>query len=1111
MRRPSGCEKVGVVTFRWQVLDDGGCVQVLWQDLLVVDHRLDEKLPRIPFELFADHEDGELLVRGTLVYYTGPVLRVEGLIIGKVAYGDVWLWPRMDAPCPPEPRPVPDPVPAPPAEPGEVIRPVAGQDLFPYLYLRPWPGIPADQREERFVAYTGPCAQGSTSAGDVAETALYCALLRIVETPQSSQASPAGGEPGADHDPAPPAPDPRQRLEQEAVRFVAGKPPYRGQPLDSLSQLPERVRGLLRLDRRIRRDSDLTLDGLRRLAVDLLGFPSWADLVAYVTSQTFQDVVLRVWQNVFALVVLLGYEFRLLDHLLRILAAADLLTDAAEVPLPVLPPPALPASADDGEAAAQEVASEDGLPDTGAAPGDGPGDGASNAGAGETVETAEVRRLAEADDDADGAWSPAAIQQRARATVLLPAPVFPLPPGPAPETPVPRPLSVVPYAIGELQMVRQRLIGYRLGEVSRIVNVLGGERRETAQRRLSRVETSEVSATTDSSASRAGETGVDLLAATQDVLRRRANVSYETQYGPPTATPKAVGSWTLAGKSDGQGDGGGTGWAMTQEAAARFARQITTEAVRRLAREVAVQRSTSTLDETEATTTSSFDATAGGNLRGIYRWVDKVYRTRAVRYGERLILEIFVQRPARRFIASQLELEGLQSVEPPTLRELGVDDFSAISADPESPLYYGTIAGTYQASDLTPPPAAQRTVSATLQPGTAVTTRELAIPEGYAAARAFAELQTGAAAAASPAASPSVQGIVGRQAFTLPSSAAPSDPAAGASSPIALAGETGALPLALVYQPEEPSWSIPAGDGDTVADAPADDAPADDAPADDAPADDAPADGPTGSDSEPVTVSFAPVPVSAEFVVNVEVECHPTEHSMSEWQIATYRVLLEASRRARQEYYRVSAGAPARGVARNPQAEQRTIRKELQRDVMRILLRQADRKIREPREQRLGKPRYQQFLERAFEWNEMAFTFIEVLDGIDGEPSGTVVADLPGDALDTPFSAFLQARSARVLLPVDPGFNFGVVFFLQTGMIWSGADELAPAFAANEEMLSLVNDLKDVSFEDREVESTAWEVTVPTAMTVLQEGAELPSFLDQDHPGCGVRRDAGDD
>jgi hypothetical protein len=95
-----------------------------------------------------------------------------------------------------------------------------------------------------------------------------------------------------------------------------------------------------------------------------------------------------------------------------------------------------------------------------------------------------------------------------------------------------------------------------------------------------------------------------------------------------------------------------------------------------------------------------------------------------------------------------------------------------------------------------------------------------------------------------------------------------------------------------------------------------------------------------------------------------------------------------------------------------------------------------------------------------------------------------------GDA-DELFTAFLEAREARVLLPVRPDFELVIPWLLACGEIWPGAPELAPAHA---DSVALINDLKRLAADPEapRPDGEPWRVTVPTTMVYLEHGSELP-------------------
>lgn len=124
------------------------------------------------------------------------------------------------------------------------------------------------------------------------------------------------------------------------------------------------------------------------------------------------------------------------------------------------------------------------------------------------------------------------------------------------------------------------------------------------------------------------------------------------------------------------------------------------------------------------------------------------------------------------------------------------------------------------------------------------------------------------------------------------------------------------------------------------------------------------------------------------------------------------------------------------------------------------------------------------FLENALEWKEMAYFFL---------PSTEDRPLIAYEEEDLEFSTFLQAGFVRILLPVEPAYAEIMLYFLASGMVWTGQHCFTPA---NAESVDLINNLKDLAQRPNKgkLESRPWRITIPTSMTVLQKDETLPSF-----------------
>jgi hypothetical protein len=512
-------------------------------------------------------------------------------------------------------------------------------------------------------------------------------------------------------------PQGRNAVEELALRFVEGEAPYSGLFISGMETVAGPLNGFAPvLERLSHRGGDAAqwLEAARDEVGQLLHGDglSWD----YFGSADYARARDRVWQSYFALVIILGYDTHLLGVLTQTLRMAHL-TDVALLPhaRPAGPSP---------EAA---------------------------------IDMAQIAALC-------------------RATIVLPAQVFPLPPG---EEPEPLPACVPggwmePYAIGDLQIVRQRLLRYRSGEIARIENVMRGERREVMHKRTHRHKeefkqtTAEMQILQNDAADERSNLQEETLKTVAESVDTQQYNKLTSSYGPPTQAT-LDGSWSRTVQQGPQPGSDDT---------TRFARDILNKTVSRISRSVSHTRSGSAVSQTEESVASLVDNTAGSrSVRAVFRWLYKVYEAYVVNYGQRLMMEFMVLRPAAAFIAQQQALADQDFVKPLPLPQMGVATFEDIQVS--GPQGYAVLGAYYGVLDLEPPPLAQRQVSATLRAGEE---RLLPVPSGYRALTAFVSC----AGTASPSPG-SVQVLVGRQTVS-----AEQPPQA-----VALNGEDEAVPVSV--------------------------------------------------------------------------------------------------------------------------------------------------------------------------------------------------------------------------------------------------------------------------------------------------------------------------
>lgn len=135
------------------------------------------------------------------------------------------------------------------------------------------------------------------------------------------------------------------------------------------------------------------------------------------------------------------------------------------------------------------------------------------------------------------------------------------------------------------------------------------------------------------------------------------------------------------------------------------------------------------------------------------------------------------------------------------------------------------------------------------------------------------------------------------------------------------------------------------------------------------------------------------------------------------------------------------------------------------------------------------------FFENAFEWTNLVYVFYPYFWGRHARWGSAIHLTDP----DPEFAAFLRAGAARVQVPVRPGFEKAVAHFCQFGEIWNGND---PPLRDDELYVPIVDEIAANlgKFDDEGVPyptgSKPWEVRVPTELVVVQDLEEIPNILD---------------
>jgi hypothetical protein len=260
-----------------------------------------------------------------------------------------------------------------------------------------------------------------------------------------------------------------------------------------------------------------------------------------------------------------------------------------------------------------------------------------------------------------------------------------------------RPFNAIkPIGIGDLKVVKQSLIAYEAGEISDIHNMMKGEKKVRNHRRLEKSEDTFSATSTSSTESTHDTQSTDRFEMKRDaenVLKQdlSVNANVRAQYDNKVVLV-AVGAGFAYNRSS----------TDQSKSAQNFSREVISKAADRVQSTTVQQRSTTKLFETEEMNTHNFDNTSGtGHVAGIYRWVDKRYRSQVYNYGKRLMFEFTLPEPAALYVQSRLRSFEAELVYPqyppgPELKEVHLG-FAATDIDEAK---YRELALAYDLSQL---------------------------------------------------------------------------------------------------------------------------------------------------------------------------------------------------------------------------------------------------------------------------------------------------------------------------------------------------------------------------------------------------------------------------
>lgn len=211
--------------------------------------------------------------------------------------------------------------------------------------------------------------------------------------------------------------------------------------------------------------------------------------------------------------------------------------------------------------------------------------------------------------------------------------------------------NIKPIGIGDLQVVKQWLCGYKAGEISHIHNIMKNEKKERSHRHLEKnEEIFSFSSEQTSETQRESQTTdrFEVKREAEIVIKTDINIGANTNftYKNNMITASVGANFAYANSNQ-----------FTQRSTQNFARDVMNKAVSQVQNKVTQNRSSTNIFETEETNKHGFDNTQAGatHISGIYRWLDKKYKAQLYNYGKRLMFEFILPEPGAFYVMSKLK------------------------------------------------------------------------------------------------------------------------------------------------------------------------------------------------------------------------------------------------------------------------------------------------------------------------------------------------------------------------------------------------------------------------------------------------------------------------
>lgn len=294
--------------------------------------------------------------------------------------------------------------------------------------------------------------------------------------------------------------------------------------------------------------------------------------------------------------------------------------------------------------------------------------------------------------------------------------------------------------VADLLLVKQTLKAYELGEFAHVENALRGELREREHRRLNIQE--EI---TEEESEKETERERDLQSTERNEMQAEASKQLKTETGIQAGLQVSGSYGPTVSFSASLNASFSTSVQESQRKATAFSREVTEKTSERVRERVREERRKRVLEQIEEINRHRIDNSINpqGHLRGIYRWLNKIYDAQVLNYGKRMMYEFIIPEPATFLIYTLVDNPPVDATLPPK-PEPPTFNYTPLKPENLTRYNYQHYVAQYHISNAPIPPSEFKFVShfdkldGQQDPATFGRAAKLAIPEDYEAWGAYA-------------------------------------------------------------------------------------------------------------------------------------------------------------------------------------------------------------------------------------------------------------------------------------------------------------------------------------------------------------------------------------